>query len=107
MEWSQDNILVTSSAKASKGNGVNAVLGLLQDLIKFQDRVDSTIESQDIAENKQKLEQFQSRLNESYNSLLEMAKGGVQSVRRDSIEKEPDRQKNPIMVNDNTIQQLP
>jgi hypothetical protein len=101
-EWSQDNILVLAGT-AKKGGGVNAVLSLLQDLIAFQDKVGSTIDAQDLGENKQKLEEFQTRLGEMYESLLDMARGGVRSIRQEP--KVGDE--NPIMMNDNTIQQIP
>jgi len=100
-EFSQDNILVSASTKKG-GTGVNAVLSLLQDLIAFQDKVGSTIDAQDLGDNKRKLEEFQTRLGEMYESLLEMARGGVRQVRQEIKE-----QKNPIMMNDNTIQQIP
>lgn len=102
-EWSSDNILVLTAASThKKGGGVHAVLSLLQDIIAFQDKVTAAVDAQDLGENKQKLEEFQQRLGEMYESLLEMAKGGVQSFRQPSPV-----EKNPVMLNDNTIQQLP
>lgn len=99
--FSDDNVLITTAA-SKKGGGTNAVLGLLQDLIAFQDKVASASDAQDISENKEKLENYQSRLDEMYTDLLEMAKGGVRSIR-----KEKEMEKTPIMLNDNTIQSLP
>ena len=110
--WSDDNVLVTAGTKKT-GNGVNAVLSLLQDLIAFQEKVGATVEAQDISENKDRLEDFHEKLGEMYTSLLEMAKGGVQSIRQpvsemEGMEEEPrDMSKDPLMMNDNTIQQLP
>ena len=102
--WSSDNILYTTAAtKVQKGGGVNAILGLLQDLLAFQDKVSGTAEAQDMNENRQKLENFQSNLGKMYEELLEMARGGVRSIRQD-----PEQEtKHPIMMNDNTIQQIP
>ncbi|MFA7219232.1 MAG: hypothetical protein WC119_01850 [Synergistaceae bacterium] len=102
-EWSQDNILVLAASTGKKGGGTHAILSLLQELISFQDKVTASIEAQDLGENKQKLEEFQTRLGEMYTSLLEMAKGGVRSVRQEASHPE----ENPIMLNDNTIQQIP
>jgi len=101
-EWSQDNILVFA-ATAKKGGGVNAILSLLQDLIAFQDKVGSAVEVQDLGENKQKLEDFQARLSEMYESLLDMAKGGVQTIRQPQVEESEE----PILMDSNTIHQLP
>jgi hypothetical protein len=56
-----------------------------------------------LGDNKKKLEDFQTRLDEMYGSLLEMAKGGVRSLRQ-----EPKQEEKPAFtMNDNTIQRLP
>ena len=81
----------------------NAVLSLLQDLLVFQDKVGNAAEAQDLGENKQKLEDFQEKLNGMYESLLEMARGGVKAIRQE----EPESEKPPFMMNDNTIEKLP
>ena len=101
--WSQDNILILTAAKApAKGGGINAILGLLQDMIAFMDKVATTAESQDLGDNKQKLEKLHQQLAESYGSLLEMAKGGVKSIRQPVQQNEQ-----PVMMGNNTIEQLP
>lgn len=101
--WSQDNILILTAAKNQKeSGGVNAILGLLQDMIAFMGKVQTTAEAQDISENKQKLEDLHNNLVESYGSLVEIAKTGVQSIRQPVKSQEQ-----PIMMNDNTIQQIP
>jgi hypothetical protein len=102
MDFSSNNILVTAST-GSKKSGVNAILSLLQDLIVFQDKVGSAVDAQEMSENKKKLEDFQNRLGEMYDSLLDMAKGGVKSIRQES----PKANVNPVMLNDNTIHKLP
>ena len=101
--WSQDNILIVQAAtNAKKGGGVNAVLGLLQDMLAFQEKVAGAAEAQDLTENKQKLEEFHANLGKMYESLLEMARGGVRSIRQ-----EPEQQQMPHMMNTNQIEQLP
>jgi hypothetical protein len=102
MEFSQDNQLIVEAASAKKGGGVNAVLGLLQEMISFQEKVANAADAQDLAENKQKLEEFQSNLGQMYESLLEMARGGVRSMRQ-----EPEQEGSPVMMGDNSIQQIP
>jgi len=103
MEFSDNNILtLTAASNGKKGGGVNAVLSLLQELIAFQDKVSSAVEAQDLGDNKRKLEEFQSRLDEMYGSLLEMAKGGVRSFRQEQKPEKP-----AFTMNDNTIQRLP
>jgi len=104
MEFSDNNVLILTAAdKGKKGGGVNAILSLLQELIAFQDKVSSAVDAQDLGENKRKLEEFQTRLDEMYGSLLEMAKGGVRSLRQ-----EPKQENKPqFTMNDNSIQKLP
>lgn len=102
MNFSDNNVLV-ATASGNKKSGVNAILSLLQDLIAFQDKVGNAVEAQEISENKKKLEDFQDRLGEMYDCLLDMAKGGVRSVRQVS----PQKDQSPVMLNDNTIEKLP
>ena len=102
--WSQDNILVLTAAKsAEKGGGVNAVLGLMQDMIMFMGKVEATAEAQDLAENKQKLEGLYKNLADSYAVLLGIARGGVQSMKQ-SVQAKPEQ---PQLSDPNRIEQLP
>jgi hypothetical protein len=113
--WSQDNILVlTAATVGKKGNGINAVIGLLQDLLAFQDKVNGAIEAQDLGDNKQKLEKFQQNLGDMYGQLLDMAKGGVRSVRQTAKPEEsqessssPSAPSSPVMMDSNVIHKLP
>lgn len=105
-EWSQDNILILTAATTKKGNGINSIIGLLQDTIAFQDKIGAAVEAQDLGDNKKKLEDFHQKLGEMYNSLLEMAKGGVRSIRQDPQEMAPGGEA-PFTMNDNSIQQIP
>ena len=104
MSSKQDNIFILASEKATKkGTGINAILGLLKDFVDFQDKLCVAMEAQDIAENRQKLEAFCGKMEEMYEELLNMARGGVRSVRK-PMQQAP---RNPVMLNDNTIQRLP
>lgn len=103
--WSQDNIINITAASHKKGTGINSILSLLQDLLSFKEKLCSTIEAQDISENKSKLENFSERLDEMYTSLLDMAKGGIKGVREPVQDRE--ESDTPFMMNDNTIQKLP
>lgn len=70
------------NGKSKKGGGFNAVLTLLKDLSDFQDKVQGCIDSQDLADNKKKLEIFDSKLDEMAQVLLEMAEAGVRSKKK-------------------------
>jgi len=69
-------------SKKKKGSGFNAVLTLLKELSDFQDKVQVCIDAQDIAENRQRLEIFDDKLDEVAQVLLEMAEAGVRSKKR-------------------------
>jgi len=67
--------------KKKKGGGVNAVLVLLKDLGDFQDKVQSCIEAQDIADSRAKIEAFYDQLDSMSQTLLDMAGDGIRSRR--------------------------
>jgi hypothetical protein len=107
MEQFSDNNVLRTIIASKKGGGVNAILGLLQDLILFQDKVESAIEAQDLRENKEKLVQLNENLNETYVSLLEIAKGGVRSMNSVRDEESEEKSKNPVLMNTNVIDEIP
>lgn len=67
--------------KKKKGDGVNAVLTLMKDMRDFQEKVESCIESQDIDENKQKVVEFNTHIENMYEVLLDIARGGIKRDR--------------------------
>ena len=76
----------------TKGDGINAALVLLKDLRDFQDKVETCIEAQDIAEYKQKIEVFNQKLDEMYEILLDIARGGMHANRsKDSQGNQPNQ----------------
>jgi len=94
MSENNDLILLAEDKKSKKGDGVNAVLVLMKDLRDFQDKVDTCLEAQAIAENKAKIAKFYTYLDKMYQDLLEIASGGIRKKR------EPEaREKPPVMVN--------
>ena len=68
------------SSKKRKGDGINAAIGLLQELRNFQEKVESCIEAQDISENKVKIQEHSQALEAMYKSLIEIASNGVRSM---------------------------
>lgn len=84
--FSKDNILILAAdegKKAKKGEGVNAILGLCQELNRFIDKIEACAEAQDITENKQKVEALGEELTKHYEGLIDIAKGGIRSIRKD------------------------
>jgi len=83
--------------KEKKGDdGINAVLVLMKDMRDFQEKVDTCLEAQSVPENRAKIQQFDTMLDKMYESLLDIAGGGIRSVRKRKIEKV---QGAPVMLN--------
>lgn len=76
-----DQILVEAEKKSKKGDGIKAVLTLTQELRDFQEQVENCLESQDLAEIRDRIEAFDDSLNTMYNELLDIAKGNMKSLR--------------------------
>ena len=69
------------NAKKKKGGGTNAVLTLMKELADFQDKVQTCIDAQDLADTRHNLEVFYDKLDEMAEVLLSMASDGIKSKR--------------------------
>ena len=76
---SEFNELIVLSEKKKKGQGLGAILKLIEALVAFSDGIQDCIDAQDIMPNKQKLEPFLQDVKKMSDTLLEMAKEGIQS----------------------------
>jgi hypothetical protein len=98
-----NSLMVLAATNKKNGNlvGTNAILSLLQDLLSFKEKVESTADAQENPEAKAKVEEYNERLNEMYNALLELAKGGIKTIRQ--------RQDtgDDILMHSDTIERLP
>jgi len=74
-----------SKVKKKKGDGINAVLTLMKEMRDFQDRVEECIESQDLAEHKAKIQDFNNYVESMYEVLLDIAKGGLRKERAGEV----------------------
>ena len=75
-----DNMIVLGETK-KRGDGVNAVLTLMKDVRDFQEKVDACVEAQINPANKTAIQGFSGDIEKMYSSLLDMAKGGVRTMR--------------------------
>ena len=75
-------IILGQAKKDKKGDGVNAVLVLMKEIRDFQDKIDACLEAQAIAENREKIAEFDRLIDKMYASLLDIASGGIKSVRK-------------------------
>jgi hypothetical protein len=85
MENNMSNNIITIASeggKRKKGGGTNAVLTLMKELGDFQDKVQTCIDAQDLADRRANLEVFYDKLDEMAEVLLEMAADGIKSKRK-------------------------
>lgn len=80
-----NSMLVVSEKK--KGNGTGEVLNLMKEVMDFQGKIDAAAEAQTDPSQRAAIEGFSEDIASMYEKLLEMAKGGIRSVRR-SVEKD-------------------
>lgn len=102
--YMQDGVIIRQAEdgtkkKGKKGSGVSAVLGLMQELITFQEKVDATVEAQDITENRTKITEHAKALEGMYKSLSEIAAGGVRAMGQSVAQPNMDEEPQPEMTN--------
>ncbi len=83
--FSNDNMLILAAddgkKSGKKGDGINAILGLLQELRTFSDKLQAAADAQDITENRQAIEAIGQELDNHSEKLLDIVKGGIKSIR--------------------------
>ncbi len=72
-----------------KGKSLEAIFKLIQSLLEFEDKIVECSEAQEMGENKERIEALKAETGEMYNSLFEMAQGGVDSYRNKIESMEP------------------
>ena len=100
--FSSDKILIFAAdeekKRSKKGDGINAILGLIQELRNFMEKVDAAAESQDIAENKTAVEAINNSLRENSKKLLDIVAGGLTSEVQAIRSKEEPMDVEPVKV---------
>ena len=76
-----NELLVLSEKSNKKGGSLGAVFKLIQDLTDFEEKIQDCVNSQEMQENKQKIEAFLQDIDQMYATLLGIAKGGIQDLR--------------------------
>ena len=77
-----NELILTAEKAKKKGGSLGAVFKLIEELTEFEKKIQEAIDSQEMSENKQKIEAFIQDIDKMYEVLLGMAKGGIQSLRR-------------------------
>ena len=96
--------ITADDKRTKKGDGINAVLKFMIEVRDFQDKLESCISAQSIAENRAKLEKYPSVVDKLYQSLADIASSGVREMRKDAnLEEEATAVNksipNPVMMN--------
>ncbi|TRZ80206.1 hypothetical protein D4R86_04715 [bacterium] len=74
-------IVLAKDGGKKKGGSLGAIFKLIQDLLEFEDKIVECSEAQEMGENKERIEALKAETGEMYNTLFEMAQGGVDSYR--------------------------
>jgi len=111
METFNKMTITADDKKGNKGDGINSVLKFMIDVRDFQDKLDNCVESQAIAENKEKIQKYSSMIDELYSSLAEIASTSVRKMRENAnLEAEPvsseRKVSNPVIMNAPQIPKL-
>jgi len=78
-EWNE--LIVMAEKAKKKGGSMAAVFKLIQELLDFEEKIQECCNAQEIAENRSKIESFMSEIDKMYDSLFEMARGGISNIR--------------------------
>jgi len=81
-----NELLVLAEKAKKKGGSMAAVFKLIQDLLDFEEKVEDCANSQEMSDNKIKIESFIAEIDSFYDVLFEMARGGISSIRNDRAE---------------------
>jgi len=79
-----------------KGGSMAAIFKLIGDLTEFENKVKACASSQEMGENKQKIQAFLPQFNKMYEELFEMAKGSIAAIRSQS-DQDKDKEQEEIV----------
>lgn len=75
-------IFVKVSEKArKKGGSLGAIFKLIQELAEFEDKIEECAAAQEMTENADKISGFLGQMDQMYEVLFEMARGGIGAIR--------------------------
>jgi len=77
----QDIFMKISEKARKKGGSMAAVFKLIQELLEFEDKINECMNAQEMSQNKQRIELFLADIDKMYDSLFEMARGGISDIR--------------------------
>jgi len=82
-------IFVKVSEKArKKGGSLGAIFKLIQELAEFEDKIEECAAAQEMTENASKISDFLGKMDQMYEVLFEMARGGIGAIRNSRGEME-------------------
>ena len=78
-----NELIVLAESKKKSGGSLNAILKLIQDLTDFEEKIQDCVNSQEMSQNKEKIESFLASIDKMYESLIGMVQVGIKSLRTD------------------------
>jgi len=78
-----DLIVLAEEKKVKKGGSLKSVLQLIESLSSFQEELENCIASQEMAQNKEKIQSFMPNIEAMYDALFDIARTGVKSMRQE------------------------
>jgi len=78
-EWNE--LIVMAEKAKKKGGSMAAVFKLIQELLDFEEKIQECCNAQEMSENRSRIESFMSEIDKMYDSLFEMARGGISNIR--------------------------
>jgi hypothetical protein len=116
----QDIFVMAKDNNKKKGGSLGAVFKLIQELADFEEKIEECAATQEMTVNREKISGFIGQLDEMYDVLFEMARGGIGAIRsnraggdeieEDVVEEEevvrPRVDKQPVMLNVPTVPKM-
>ncbi len=80
-----NELILTAEKVKKKGGSMAAVFKLIQELLDFEEKIQECINAQEMTENKNRIENFMGDIDKMYDSLFEMARGGISQIRNQRV----------------------
>ena len=76
-----NEMIILAKDNKKKGGSLAAIFKLIEELLEFEDKIVECAEAQEMGENKERIEALKTETGKMYDTLFEMAQGGVESYR--------------------------
>ena len=81
--WNELTVVAEKTKK--KGGSLASIFKLVQDLIEFEEKIQEAVNSQEVLDNKTKIEGFLTDIDKMYEILLGIAREGISAARSERL----------------------